>query len=87
MGNSQSSIRDAPHIPQSSRLLLAGIEFIFSMVAGTGNSDDNTGMFYLLLINDHTASRSFLLLTSPHQRGLGVHRELGGNRAGAADPS
>ena len=50
------------------------------------NSVDNTGMFSLLLSSAYTESRPFLLPTPPASR-LGVHKELGGDTAGTADPN
>ena len=50
------------------------------------NSVDNMGMFPLLLSSAYTKSRPFLLLTPPARR-LGVHKKLGGDTAGTADPN
>ena len=78
-------------------LVLAGVEFIFFIVASIGLCFgfvleavviDNTGMFSLLLSSAYTELRPFLLLTPPHQRaGWGVHKKLGGDTAGTADPN
>jgi len=52
------------------------------------NGVGNTGMFYLLLNSVHALSRTlvFLILTSPVSR-LGVHKKLGGDTTGTADPN
>jgi len=52
------------------------------------NSVDNRGMFQLLPSNAHTEPRPFLLLNpTPPARRLGVHKKLGGDTAGTADPN
>jgi len=51
------------------------------------HSPDNTAMFYLLLITSYTASRPFLLLTAPPVNKMGMHKRLGGDTAGTADPN
>lgn len=52
------------------------------------NGVDNTEMFSLLLNRSCTVSRPFLLLViSLTARRLGVHKELGGDTAGTADPN
>lgn len=52
----------------------AAMRLVFWICAG--NSIDSTAMFSLFLSSIHTASRSFLPHTSPHQ--AEVHENLGG---------
>lgn len=69
-------------------LVVTEIEVIFFTVAGMGlyfGILAKTGMFSLLLISAFAASRPFLLLIPPARR-LGMHKDLGGDTAVAADP-
>lgn len=76
-------------------LVLAGIEVIFSTEAGTVlccefvlEKVGHTAMLLLLPRSLLTACGD--LSSSSHcppARGLGVHKELGGNTAGTADPN
>ena len=73
-------------------LVLAGIELIFFTVGAmvwicTGNSVDNAGMFLLLLSSAYTVKALSAPHPTPPASRLGVHKKLGGDTAGTADPS
>ena len=76
-------------------LVLAGIELIFFIIARMGLCFGFvlktvlmfSGTFLLLLSSAYTESRPSLLLTAPPARRLGMHKKLGGDTAGTADPN
>ena len=51
------------------------------------NSVDNTGMFLLLLSSAYSVKAFSASHTIPPVRRLGVHKKLGGDTAGTADPN
>ena len=52
------------------------------------NSVDNSGVVLLLLSSASTASKAFSAShPTPPVRSLGVHKKLGGDTAGTADPN
>lgn len=71
------------------------IELIFFIAASMGlcfgfvlKTVDNSGMFSLSLSRAYTESRSFLLLTPPHQRGgWGCTRSWEGTQLGQLTPA
>jgi len=52
-----------------------------------GNSVDNKGMVYLLLSSAYRVKAFPASHTTPPGSRLGVHKKLGGDKAGTADPS